>query len=122
MDFNVIIWLIFIGIIAGLVSGLVGVGGGIIIVPMLVFVMGLSQLEAQGTSIATMIPPIGLAAAIGYYHEGYINWKYAAVISLTFLIGSYFGSKVALSIDPKYLKKGFGVLMIVIAIKMIMSK
>ncbi|MEN8138019.1 MAG: sulfite exporter TauE/SafE family protein [Bacteroidota bacterium] len=119
MDYMSLIWLIIIGLIAGVVSGLVGVGGGIIIVPMLIFILGFSQFDAQGTSIAAMLPPIGITAVIGYYNEGYINWKYAAIIALTFMIGGYFGSKIALSIDPKIIQKVFGILMAIVAFKMI---
>jgi uncharacterized membrane protein YfcA len=119
MDIMNLIWLIIIGLLAGLVSGLVGVGGGIVIVPMLVFILSASQFEAQGTSIAAMLPPIGITAAFGYYNEGYINWKYAIIIAITFLIGGYFGSKIALSIDPKIIQKVFGILMAYVAFKMI---
>ena len=119
MDYMSLMWLIVIGLLAGLISGLVGVGGGIVIVPMLIFMIGFSQFEAQGTSIAAMLPPIGITAAFGYYNEGYINWKYAAIIAVTFLIGGYFGSKIALSIDPKIIQKVFGFVLAFVAFKMI---
>ena len=119
MDYSNLIWLIAIGLMAGVTSGLIGLGGGIVIVPMLILLMGFTQLEAQGTSIAAMLPPIGIAAAISYSQEGYINWKYAAIISLTFVLGGYIGSKIAISIDPKIIRRIFGVIMAYVAYKMI---
>lgn len=118
MDTTNLIWLIIIGLIAGLVSGSIGVGGGIIIVPMLIFILGFSQFEAQGTSIAVMLPPIGFAAALAYSKEGFINWKFAIIISIAFVIGGFFGSKIALSINPKVIQKIFSLLLLYVAFKM----
>ena len=113
--------LIIIGLVAGALSGFVGVGGGIIIVPALVYLLGLSQFEAQGTSLLLMLPPIGILAAMNYYQSGAVNWKYASVIALTFVVGGYFGSKITLKLDETLVKLIFGVLMLLVAIKMIIS-
>ncbi len=99
-----------------------GVGGGIIIIPALIFFMGFSQKEAQGTSLAVLTLPVALLAAVNYYKEGYINIKFAAIMVVTFVIGSYIGSKFALSISDLSLKKIFAVLLVAIGIKMLFWK
>ena len=117
-----IIALIIIGLLAGILSGLVGVGGGIIMVPLLVLFLGFNQYEAQGTSLAVLLAPVTAIAVFNYYKEGYINWKYAIVIGIFFLVGSFFGSKLALSLDQKTLKKIFSIVLIFIAGKMLLEK
>lgn len=120
MNITTMLILVLIGILAGVLSGLIGVGGGIIIVPSLVFILGLSQHEAQGTSLALMLPPIGILAAYNYHKAGQLNWKYALVIAAAFIVGGYFGSKLSVTyIDEKLLKKVFGGIMLVVAVKMI---
>lgn len=117
---STLIILICIGLFAGMVSGMVGVGGGIIIVPMLVYALGLTQFSAQGTSIAAMLPPIGILAAYNYHKADVINWKFALIIALSFVIGGYLGSKLTLGfISESTLKKVFGGLMLIGAIKLI---
>ena len=120
MDYSTIISLVIIGLFAGVASGMVGIGGGLVIVPCLVYAVSFSQFNAQGTSIAAMLPPIGILAAMNYYKADAINWKYAIIISATFILGGYFGSKLTLTyISESTLKKVFGVLMLVGGIKMI---
>ena len=111
----------FIGLVAGILSGLIGIGGGIIMVPMLLL-MGFTQQEAQGTSLAALLPPVTLFAVINYHKAGFIDWRYAIIISLVFVVGGYFGSKIAVNIDQRTLKKIFGVLLLFIGFKMIFSK
>jgi len=113
--------LILIGVIAGMLSGLIGIGGGIIIVPMLLL-LGLTQQQAQGTSLAVMLPPIAFLAVINYHKAGQIEWKYAVIISAFFIIGSYFGSKIAINIDQGLLRKIFGLVLLIIAGKMLLNK
>jgi len=115
---NEIIVLILIGLSAGVLSGLFGIGGGILIVPALVFVLGMSQHEAQGTSIGLMLLPIGILAAYNYYNAGNLNIKYALIIAGCFVIGGYLGSKFSMTLSEAVLKKSFGVLLMVVAIKM----
>ncbi len=122
MDITTLIILIIIGFVAGIVSGLVGLGGGIIIVPALVFMLGFSQAQAQGTSLAILLLPVGILAVINYMKNGYVNIKYAAVIAVIFVIGAYFGSKIAISIPQAALKKIFGCVMLAVAVKMIFGK
>ena len=122
MEISTVIILALIGLAAGTMGGMVGLGGGLIIVPAMIYFMGADQKTAQGTSIAIMLPPIGLFAAINYYKAGYINVKYAAIIAITFLLGGYLGSKLAIALPEAVVKKIFAGLMIVTAIKMIFSK
>ncbi len=119
MSFTEIIILIVIGVVAGVISGSIGVGGGIVVVPALVFIMGFSQHDAQGTSLAFMLPPIGILAAYNYYKSGYVNWKFALIIILAFVIGAYVGSLISVNIPDKILRKIFGIFMLLIAAKMI---
>lgn len=114
--------LIGIGVLTGFLAGMLGIGGAIIMVPALVFVLGLTQQNAQGTSLAVMLPPIGLIAALNYYKAGQVNIKYALILALFFIAGSYFGSKFALSIPENLLKKIFGVILFAVAVKMLISK
>ncbi len=119
MDINVILILLLVGLAAGMLSGLVGVGGGIIIVPCLVFFLGFSQKMAQGTSLGILLLPVGILGALQYYKQGYIDFKVIAVISVAFLAGSFLGSKIALSLSQENIKKVFAVLMMIIAVKML---
>lgn len=114
--------LIVIGILAGTLSGLAGVGGGVIIVPLLIFLAGFSQIEAQGTSLAVLSLPVVLLAAMTYYKQGVVNWKYAVLIGLGFIIGGYLGSKTALKIDQRILRKIFGFFLLFISIRILLKK
>jgi len=111
--------LILIGLASGTLAGLVGVGGGIIIIPALVYILGFTQKEAQGTSLGILLLPVGILAVINYYKQGYIDIKAVIIISLAFVIGGFFGSKLALSISQDTLRKVFGTLLLVLAIKML---
>ncbi|MFV0590427.1 MAG: sulfite exporter TauE/SafE family protein [Draconibacterium sp.] len=117
-----IVILIIIGLFSGVLSGVFGIGGAIIVIPALVFIIGLSQHEAQGTSLAFMLPPVGILATWNYWKAGYVNWKIALILSLTFVVGAYLGSHFTVHISDKMLRKLFGVLMILVAIKLIFSK
>ena len=121
MTFQTVLILICIGIVAGIASGFIGVGGGIIIVPALVYILGLGQHEAQGTSLLLMLPPIGILAVMNYYKADQINLGYGAIIAATFVIGGYLGSKFALKLSPAWVKLIFGLLMVYVAFKMVYS-
>ena len=121
MTIQTIIILFSIGISAGVLSGFVGVGGGILIVPGLVFLAGLSQHEAQGTSLFILSMPVVLLGVINYWKAGDVNWKYGLVIAFTFFVGAYFGSKLSLKVEPGLVKFIFGLLMAVVSLKLIMS-
>jgi len=122
MSTSVLLLLIVIGIITGFMAGMLGIGGAIIMIPALVFFLGLTQQMAQGTSLAVMLPPIGIIAAYNYYKAGQVNLTFAMILAATFLIGSYFGSKLAINIPQPVLKKIFGVLLLLVAVKMLFSK
>jgi uncharacterized membrane protein YfcA len=114
--------LVLIGLAAGFLGGMVGLGGGIILIPALMLFLSMDQRMAQGTTIAIMLPPIGFFAAFNYYKAGYVNIKYALVIAIVFMLGGYLGSKLALNLPVPLLKKMFAVLLVIIAAKMIFAK
>jgi uncharacterized membrane protein YfcA len=122
MSTSMLLILIGIGIITGFTAGMLGIGGAIIMIPALVFFMGFTQQTAQGTSLAVMLPPIGIIAAYNYYKAGEVNFKFAMILAVAFLFGSYFGSKLALHLPTTVLKKIFGVLLLLVAAKMLFSK
>lgn len=119
MDIQIILILIVIGIAAGMLSGLVGVGGGIIIVPALVYFIGFSQKTAQGTSLGLIMLPVGILGVLQYYKQGHVDFKVVGMLAVGFLLGSFFGSKFALSLSQETVKKIFAILMILIAVKML---
>lgn len=122
MTISTIIVLILIGLIAGVFSGMIGLGGGLIIIPALIYLLHMDQYTAQGTSLALMLPPIGLLAAINYYKAGALNVRYALIIALAFFVGGYFGSKFALSLPADTIKKVFAFTLIALAIRMLWEK
>lgn len=113
---------ILLGVAVGTFSGLIGIGGGIIAIPALTMLFGFSQQQAQGTTLAMMLPPIGLLAAWAYYNHGYVDVKAAGLLAIGFLIGGYFGAKLAVTLPTALLKKTFAVLLLIIGIKMLVSK
>lgn len=119
MDIQHLIIVALIGIAAGILSGLLGLGGAIIIIPALVFFMGFSQQTAQGTALLMMVLPVGALAAYEYYKEGYVEIKPALLMAIFFFIGGYLGAKFATQIPQDTLKKLFAVMLIILAIKML---
>ncbi len=122
MDVQIVLSLVLIGVLAGILSGLVGVGGGVVMVPLLVLLLGFNQHQAQGTSLAVLVVPVTAVAVYTYHKEGFIDWRYVGIIALFFVIGGYFGSKIAVSLDQKMLKKVFGFILLLIAGKMLLGK
>ena len=114
-----ILILAIIGIFAGILSGFVGVGGGVIIVPALVFFLGLSQHTAQGTSLFVLSMPVVILALINYWKSGNVEWKYGLVIAATFLIGGFIGSKLSLKLSPGLVKLIFGVFLAYVSINLV---
>ncbi|GAB4549945.1 MAG: sulfite exporter TauE/SafE family protein [Pleurocapsa sp.] len=112
---------ILLGILAGVLSGLIGIGGGVIIVPSLIFWFGFSQQEAQGTTLGLLVPPIGILAAWTYYQQGYVNLKVAILICLGFVLGGLLGAKMAVNLPSNVLEKVFGIALLLIALKMIFN-
>ena len=122
MNISVVLSLVLIGLLAGFFSGTLGIGGSVIMIPLMILWINFSQHQAQGTSLAVLAVPVTLLAAFNYYKEGYVNWKYAAIIAITFIIGGYLGSKLAISINQVVLKKIFGGVLLIVAFKMILGK
>jgi uncharacterized protein len=122
MSISMLLILIAIGIITGAMAGMLGIGGAIVMIPALVYFMGFSQQMAQGTSLAVMLPPIGILAAYNYYKAGHVDIKFALILAGTFLIGSYFGSRLALTLPQTTLKRVFGILLLLVAAKMLIGK
>ena len=117
MNLSTILGLLIVGLAAGLLSSMVGIGGGIVVVPALVFMFGLSQKMAQGTSLALMLPPIGIASVIIYSKSGNVKWEYAAFMCVSFVVGSYFGSIWVKNLNTITVKRVFAIFMIVVAVK-----
>ena len=118
---NYAIFILF-GLAAGVLSGLLGIGGGIFIIPAMIFLLGFSQKMAQGTTLAMMVPPIGLLAAWAYYKAGFVDIKVAGLMCIGFFIGGFFGAKFATAISGVTLSRIFGAAMLVISIKFILAK
>ena len=121
MSFGTLIILILIGLFGGIMSGFVGIGGGVIIVPALIYVIGFPQHMAQCTSLFLMLPPIGILAFMNYYKAGQVNLVYGVVIAVAFILGGYFGSKLSLKLSPAIVKSIFGLVMAYVAFRMIYS-
>ena len=122
METTTALILIVIGLMAGVFGGIFGIGGAIIMIPAMVYFLGVDQHTAQGTSLAVMLPPIGLFAAYNYYKAGQVNLWYAVIIAVSFMIGGYFGSKIALNLPEHIMKKVFGIFLIIIALRLIFTK
>ena len=117
---SILLYLI-LGLVAGILSGLIGIGGGTIIVPALVFLFGLSQHLAQGTTLALLVPPIGILAAWTYYKQGYVDLHIAALICLGFFFGRLLGAKFATKLSDLALERVFGIALLLISLKMIFA-
>lgn len=114
-----LIGLLILGLCAGYLSGLAGIGGGIILVPALVYFFGFSQHQAQGTTLALMLPPIGFLATWQYYKQGFVDFKVAAIIIIGFVLGNYMGGKLAINVSNQLIRRIFAALMLMVALKML---
>lgn len=122
MNITTILSLLLLGALAGMLSSMVGIGGGLLIVPGLVLVMSMSQKMAQGTSLALMLPPLGAFAVLNYYKGGFVNFKVAGILCLAFIIGSIMGSKLALNLPETLLKKIFGIFLLIMSVKYLIGE
>lgn len=122
MSINEVLILLGIGLLAGFLSGLIGIGGGIVIVPVLVYFFAMSQKTAQGTTLFMFLLPIGILGVFNYHKAGHVDYKTAIIMGITFVLGSYFGSKTAIGMDTRLVKQIFGVAIIIIGIKMFLGK
>ena len=133
MEITTFVTLLFIGLFAGIASGYVGIGGGIIIIPSLIYFLGLGQHQAQGVSLALMLPPIGVLAFYKYFQSGSFNLEiegqivenklliYALIMAIFFVIGGWLGAKWSLKTPVHVVKLVFGSFMLYASIKMILS-
>lgn len=119
MTLTIILGLILLGLMAGVFSGVVGIGGGIIIVPALVYLFGLSQHQAQGTTLGLLMFPVGILAVLQYYKQGHIDYRYVLFIAAGFIVGGFLGGKLAINMPEEIIKKIFALLMIAIAVKIL---
>ena len=122
MNTTEILILLAAGLAAGVLSGMVGVGGGIIIVPVLVYFLGFTQHEAQGTSLFMLLLPTGVFAVMNYYKSGYVDWKVGLIMASTFVLGGFLGSKISIALDQNMVKRIFAVFMVLIGLKMLFNK
>jgi len=123
MNLTLVISLIIIGLLAGILSGFMGVGGGVVMIPLMILFLGFNQHEAQGMSLAVLAVPVTFLAAYTYHSSGHpINWKFALIIAVFFVVGGYLGSKVAISINQNVLKKIFAIVLVIAAVKMFFGK
>ncbi|MEN9952244.1 MAG: hypothetical protein RLZZ520_512 [Bacteroidota bacterium] len=116
---EIFLYLLIIGLAAGFMGGLVGIGGGVIIVPALVMILGMSQHQAQGTSLMMILFPVGILGVINYYKQGHVDIKYAGLLAVGFFVGSFLGSKYSLSLPQLTIKRIFAVVMMLLALKIL---
>jgi len=118
MNIFVMLGLLLLGIIAGYFSGLVGIGGGVIIVPALVLLFGFNEHTAQGTTLALLVPPIGILAVMSYFQKGYVDIKTAIIICIGFVLGGFIGGKMAVGLSESVLKKTFAIVLMALGLRM----
>lgn len=123
MNIEIIVSLIVIGVLAGMFSGFMGVGGGVVMIPLMMWFLGYSQHQAQGMSLAVLAVPVTFVAAYTYHKSGHpIDWKFAVVIAVCFILGGFLGSKLAVKIDQVVLKRIFAFVLVLAALKLFFSK
>lgn len=113
--------LLAIGLVAGVLAGMFGIGGGLVIVPALLFFMKMSEVNAIGTSLAALIPPVGLLGTLAYYRAGHTNLKYALVIAAGLFLGSYFGARIILTMPPLIIRRVYAVFLVAVAARMLLA-
>jgi uncharacterized membrane protein YfcA len=119
LDWSQMLILALIGLAAGLLGGMMGIGGAIVIIPALVYILGFSQQMAQGTTLIMMVLPVGALAAWQYYQQGYVDMRAALILALFFFVGGFFGARLAIQLPLDLLRKGFGILLTGLGIKML---
>src|SRR5438477_6751856 len=111
--------LLALGLVAGVFAGLFGIGGGLIIVPALLYLFKMKELDAIGTSLAALIPPVGLLGAMTYYREGHMNLAYALLIGAGLFVGAYFGAKIVIGLQPEMIRRIYATFLVIIAVRML---
>jgi uncharacterized protein len=119
---NSLVSYVLLGLAAGIASGFLGIGGGLILIPAMTLIFGLTQQQAQGTSLAVLIPPVGILAALTYYRAGFVNLRMAGFICLGFVFGALAGSRVAVHLPNDVLRRVFGVFIVAAGVSMIVKK
>jgi hypothetical protein len=109
-----------IGAVAGVAAGMFGIGGGLIIVPALIFLLKVKELDAIGTSLAALIPPVGLLGAAEYYRNGHMNIKHALLLAIGIFLGAYFGARIMISLPPQLIRRVYGSFLLLIAARMLL--
>jgi uncharacterized protein len=122
MPLSQICGMILLGLTTGFTSGVLGIGGGVILVPALVYFMGYNQHLAQGTTLALLCLPVGIAAATTYYRQGQVHWNVALLLFCGFLLGSFYGSKCALAMPEIWLRRGFGICLLALGARMVLTR
>jgi uncharacterized membrane protein YfcA len=116
-------WLaVLIGVVIGAVSGVVGIGGGVLIVPALVFFFRMDQIKAQGTSLGALLAPVGILAFLEYYHKGHADLRIALLLAVGFLVGGFFGAYGAQYIPDLWLRRVFAVTLILVGGRMLFQR
>jgi uncharacterized membrane protein YfcA len=110
---------VLVGLVCGALAGLIGIAGGLFLVPALIIIFGYSQKLAQGTTLAVLLPPIGIGAAYLYYRNGNVNVRAAIFIALGFLIGGFFGAGESMHLSNTLLTRIFGIFTLMVSIKML---
>lgn len=116
------VYYLILGFLTGIIGSFVGLGGGFLLVPALVLIFGMEQHQAQGTSLASMLPPVGILAVLKYYSSGHVNLKIAGLICVGMFLGGYFGALFAEKIPELVLKRFFGLLLLATSVKMILGR
>jgi uncharacterized membrane protein YfcA len=119
MTAEIVALIMIIGFAAGMLGGMIGIGGGLIVVPALVYFLSFSQHKAQGTSLGLLVLPVAILGVINYYKKGYVDVKAVGLLSIGFILGSFLGSKWALNLPQDSLKKLFAIFLLILAIKML---
>jgi len=122
MTLLVIASIVSIGAAVGFASGILGIGGGLFLVPALVYVLGYSQHQAQGTTLALLCLPVGMIAALRYHQVGLVEWRVAGILFCGFLIGAYMGAGIAVNISPKLLRQLFGASLVLVGVRMLWTR
>jgi len=113
--------LLAIGLGAGVLAGMFGIGGGLVIVPALLYFLKISEVDAIGTSLAALIPPVGLLGAMEYYRTGHVNLKYALLVAAGLFVGSYFGARIILALPPLVIRRVYAVFLVIVAARMLLA-
>lgn len=116
------LWIALLGLAVGALSGLAGIGGGIFVIPALVLFFGLSQHQAVGTTLAVMVPPVTLAAAIEYYRRGFVNLKVALVLTVAIFLRSWATARFAHAVPEAWLKRLFGAVLLFVAVRFLWAR